>query len=85
MSIYARSVETCLHPVIFCLVVDDIGIKTVSLCHAKHLKQAFEKFYKVSVDWKGELFGGVNLKCDYKQRTVDLSMPMYILAALHRF
>ena len=26
-------------PVMFCLVVDDFGIKTVGLRHAKHLKQ----------------------------------------------
>jgi hypothetical protein len=71
--------------VTFCLVVDDFGIKTVGLHHAKHLKQALEKFYEVSVDWKGKLFCGVNLKWDYKQHTVDLSMPTYIPAALHRF
>ena len=71
-------------PVKFCLVVDDFGRKTVGLRHAKHLKQALEKFYEVSVDWKGELFCGVNLKWDYKQPMVDLSMPTYIPAALHR-
>eukprot|EP00804_Cyclotella_cryptica_P016762 CCRYP_002056-RA/>CCRYP_002056-RA protein AED:0.33 eAED:0.33 QI:0/0/0/1/0/0/3/0/485 len=71
-------------PVTFCLVVDDFSIKTVGLHHAKHLKEALEKNYKVMVDWKGELFCGVNLKWDYTQRTVDLSMPMYTPAALHR-
>ncbi len=72
-------------PVTFCLVVDDFGIKTVGLCHAKHLIHALEKFYKVSVDWKGELFCGVTLKWDYKQCMVDLIMPAYIPAVLHRF
>ncbi|KAL7483282.1 hypothetical protein ACHAW6_008931 [Cyclotella cf. meneghiniana] len=71
------------HPVTFFLVVDDF-IKTVGLRHAEHLKQALEKLYEVSVDWKGELFCGVNLKWDYKQRTVDLSMPMYIPSYIPR-
>ncbi|KAL7483627.1 hypothetical protein ACHAW6_009271, partial [Cyclotella cf. meneghiniana] len=62
----------------FSLLVDDFGIKTVGLSHAKHLKHALEKYYNVTVDWKGELFCGIKLDWDYKKQTVDLSMPNYI-------
>eukprot|EP00804_Cyclotella_cryptica_P009712 CCRYP_011255-RA/>CCRYP_011255-RA protein AED:0.38 eAED:0.38 QI:0/-1/0/1/-1/1/1/0/318 len=72
-------------PITFCLVVDDFGIKTVGLKHAKHLQQELEKHYKCSMDWKGELFCGVKLNWDYKNRTVRLSMPDYVRSALHKF
>jgi hypothetical protein len=72
-------------PITFCLVVDDFGIKTVGLKHAKHLQQELEKYYEVSMDWKGELFCGVHLEWDYKNRTVDLSMPNYVQKALTKF
>jgi len=52
-------------PITFCLVVDDFGIKTIGLSHAKHLKAALEKYYEVTVDWKGELFCGITLNWDY--------------------
>jgi hypothetical protein len=48
-------------PITFSLVVDDFGIKTIGLSHAKHLKNVLEKYYTVTVDWKGELFCGVKL------------------------
>jgi hypothetical protein len=73
------------HPITFSLVVDDFGIKTVSLTHAKHLKHALEQHYEVNVDWKGQLYCGVHLDWDYKHRTVHLSMPDYISKALARF
>jgi hypothetical protein len=72
-------------PITFSLVVDDFGIKTVGLTHAKHLKQALEQHYEVDVDWKGQLYCGVHLNWDYKHKTVNLSMPDYISKALTRF
>ena len=72
-------------PITFCLVVDDFGIKTVGLTHAKHLKTELEKHYDVSMNWKGDLFCGVQLNWDYKNRTVDLSMPDYVQKALIKF
>ncbi len=72
-------------PITFCLVVDDFGIKTVGLKHAKHLQRELEKYYECSMDWKGELFCGVQLTWDYKNRTVRLSMPQYARKALTKF
>ncbi|KAL7486426.1 hypothetical protein ACHAW6_012025 [Cyclotella cf. meneghiniana] len=54
-------------PITFCLVVDDFGIKTIGLSHAKHPKTALEKYYEVTVDWKGELFCSITLHWDYKK------------------
>jgi hypothetical protein len=72
-------------PITFCLVVDDFGIKTVGLKHAKHLQHELEKYYECSMDWKGELFCGVHLDWDYKNRKVRLSMPNYARNALIKF
>ncbi|KAL7474389.1 hypothetical protein ACHAW6_000364 [Cyclotella cf. meneghiniana] len=55
-------------------VVDDFVVKTVGLTHAKHLKSTIKKYYKVSVDWTGELFCSISLLWDYNNSTVDLSM-----------
>ena len=73
------------HPITFCLVVDDFGIKTVRLKHAKHLQSELEKYYECSMDWKGELFCRVHLHWDYKNRTVRLSMPDYARNELLKF
>jgi hypothetical protein len=72
-------------PVIFSLVVDNFGIKYVGKHHAKHLIKAIEEHYKFSKDWAGQLYCGITIKWDYNQRTVDLSMPGYIQAALHKY
>ncbi|KAL7480641.1 hypothetical protein ACHAW6_006314, partial [Cyclotella cf. meneghiniana] len=73
------------HPITFCLVVDDFGIKMVGLKHAKHLQTELEKYYKCSMDWKGELFCGVQLNWDYKNCKVCLFMPNYACNALIKF
>ena len=41
--------------------------------------------YEIEVDWEGQCFCGISLKWDYEKGTVDLSVPGYIKAALHRF
>jgi hypothetical protein len=53
--------------------------------HAEHLKTAQEENYEISTDWDGTLYCGIKLNWDYVARTVDLSMPGYISAVLHRF
>ncbi len=69
----------------FSLVVDDFGVNTVGLTHAKHLKDTLQKYCKVSIDWTCELFCGIFLAWDYNNSTVDLSMPGYIDKALRHF
>jgi endonuclease I len=65
--------------------VDDFGVKYVGREHAEHLMACIKKNYEISSDWKGSAYCGLTLKWDYNNRTVDLSMPGYIKAALHKY
>ena len=72
-------------PIMFSLVVDDFGVKYVGKEHADHLCNSIKEHYGFVEDWTGSLYCGITLKWDYKNRTVDLSMPGYVAAALHKF
>lgn len=72
-------------PILFSLVVDDFGIKYVGKEHADHLIKAIEENYEFSKDWAGQLYCGIKLDWNYEKRTVDLSMPGYIQATLHKY
>lgn len=72
-------------PVTFCLVVDDFGIKYVGEEHAHHLLDCLRQIYTVTTDWTGSKYCGLDLKWDYENATVDVSMPGYVERALHRF
>ena len=72
-------------PIMFSLVVDDFGVKYTGDTSAQHLIHALRQLYKISIDLEGTLYLGLTLKWDYKNRTVDVSMPGYIPEALHRF
>jgi hypothetical protein len=41
--------------------------------------------YNISSNWNGGAYCGLTLDWDYKKFTVDLSMPGYIKAALHKY
>eukprot|EP00957_Ditylum_brightwellii_P015140 1141295-Ditylum_brightwellii.AAC.1 len=41
--------------------------------------------YEITIDWTGKLFCSISLNWNYRQRTVDLSMPVNIEAALQKF
>jgi hypothetical protein len=72
-------------PIPLSLVVDDFGVKSIGREHAEHLMTCNKKKYNVSSDWNGGAYCGLTLEWDYKSRTVDLSMPGYIKAALHKY
>jgi hypothetical protein len=73
-------------PIQFALVVDDFGIEYTNEADAQYLLDALDHHYEaVSKDWNGSIFCGISLKWDYKNRTVDLSMPGYINKVLHKF
>jgi hypothetical protein len=72
-------------PISFSLVVDDFGVKYVGREHAEHLMACIKKKYNISSDWNGSDYCGLTLDWDYKKSTVDLSMPGYIKAALHKY
>ena len=72
-------------PVICSLVVDDFGIKYVGKENAVHLVNSLEADYKITIDWTGGTFCGIDLKWDYEKRTVGISMPGYVKKALLKF
>ena len=72
-------------PITFTLVVDDFGIKSDALTHTNHLKRTLEKYYEVTVDWKGSLYVGIQLEWNYDKGFVDTHMPGYIPKALIKF
>ena len=72
-------------PVQFSLVVDDFGVKYVGKEHANHLVSTLKKYYKISEDWTGSLYCGIDLKWDYDARTLDISMPGYIKKQLQKY
>ena len=73
-------------PIQFILVVNDFGVQYVGREHALHLLHALQADYEaVSTDWAGTLYCGITLAWDYTNRTVTLSMPGYVDAALHEY
>jgi hypothetical protein len=72
-------------PIIFSLVVDDFGVQYVGKENANHLYNALLQYYPTSINWEGKLYCGITLHWDYDGRTVDLSMPGYVAAGLHKF
>ena len=68
--------------IIFCLIVNDFGIKVTHKLDMIHLKEALEEHYTVAVDWEGTLFCRVKLTWDYINRHVNTHMPGYIPKAL---
>jgi hypothetical protein len=72
-------------PISFSLVVDDFGVKYVGREHAEHLMTCIKKNYNISSEWNGTAYCGLTLDWNYKNQTVDLYMPGYIKAALHKY
>jgi hypothetical protein len=69
----------------FSLVVDDFGVKYVGREHAEHLMACIKKNYNISSDWNGTAYCGLTLDWNYQDPRVDLYMPGYIKAALHKY
>ena len=66
-------------PIQFSLIVDDFGIKYAGKEHMDYLITSLRKDYsRITVDWKGELYAGINLKWNYKKRWLDASMNGYV-------
>jgi hypothetical protein len=72
-------------PVWFSLVVDDFSIKYVGHEHSEHLMASIKKKYEISSDWTGSAYRGLKINWDYNNGTVDLYMPGYIKASLHKY
>ena len=64
--------------IVFTLVVDDFGVKYINKKNDDHLVAALKVKYKISKDWTGSLYCGIDLIWDYTNRTLDLGMHGYI-------
>ena len=71
--------------IIFCLTVDDFGIKYTDRKDAEHLRDTLKQHYTITEDWAGSNYCGLDLEWNYDQRFVDISMKGYVLKALQRF
>jgi hypothetical protein len=72
-------------PIAFSLIVDDFAVKYVGKQHADHLRNALLQSYELPTDWAEKLYSGMSLKCDYKNRTCDISMPGHVSNVLSKF
>jgi hypothetical protein len=72
-------------PVWFSLVVNDFGIKYIGRDNTEHLMASIKRNYHISSDWTGSAYWGLKPDLDYINGTVDLSMPGYMKAALHKY
>ena len=71
-------------PTIFCLCIDDFGVKYFSKDDANHLISTLSSKYQCSVDWEGKNFCGLQYHWNYTQQYVDVSLPNYVKKALNR-
>ena len=72
----------------FALCVDDFGVKYFSKADALHLINALETEYKLTIDWTGSLYCGLNLDWHYTASPkpyVEVSMDGYGERALKHF
>ena len=72
-------------PISFTLVVDDFGVKYTNKEDALHLERTISEHYPLKCDWKGRQYIGINLKWDYKNRTLQTTMDGYVKRALLQF
>ena len=69
---------------IFCLFVDDFGIKYFNKEDIGHFQDSLKDHFKFHLDWKGNHYIGLDLKWNYEDGYVDISMPGYIDKILQR-
>ena len=67
------------------LVVDDFGVRYNKRSDVDRLLTTLYTKYHLTTDWTGSHYVGLTLMWDYEHRTVDLTMPGYIVCALQRF
>eukprot|EP01036_Dinobryon_divergens_P045964 gene45964-61445_t len=86
---YFETNTICLYkhitrPVMFALVVDDFGIKSLGAEHTDHLLDTLRLKYQIKVG-DGSKYLGIELEWDYEKRTVAKSMPKHLAQGLKRF
>ena len=59
--------------------MDNFGVKYIGKDNAIHLIDSLKEDFTISEDFTGGLYCVINLKWDYNKRTLDISMPGFIL------
>jgi hypothetical protein len=65
--------------------VDDFAVKYVGTHHTNHQRDALLQSYELTTDWEGKVYSGISLKCDYRNKTCETSMPGYVYNVLSKF
>ena len=69
---------------IFCLCVDEFGIKYFNNDDITHFQDSLKDHFKFHMDWEGANYIGLKLNWQYDAWYVDISMPNYVDKILHR-
>ena len=65
-------------PIDFSFVVDNFGVQYVGEDNKHHLIDSLKEDFAISEDWTWGLYYEINLKWDYNNLTLDISMREYI-------
>ena len=68
---------------VFCICLDDFGVKYYSKVDTDHLINAL-KDYKITIDWTGSNYCGLKIHWNYIEGYVDISMPNYVNKTLKK-
>jgi hypothetical protein len=66
-------------------VVDDFGVKYTNKADVELLIECLKENNGLTQDWDGDLYCGIKLKWNYKDRTLNISMPGYIIKQLQKY
>jgi hypothetical protein len=70
----------------FNLCIDDFGVKYIGEDNLKHLFASLQtETYNILEDWKGALYCGNTLDCNYAQWYVDIDMSKYVQQQLIQY
>ena len=72
-------------PIKFTLIVDDFGVEYVGQEHAQHLISSLQKYYPIEIDWTGSRYCGIDLKWNYNENWLDISMDKYFPMQLKKY
>ena len=73
------------HKITFALCVDDFGVKYFWKDYARHLINAMKDHYKVTIDWEGKIYCGLNIDWNFNKGLVYVSIRNYVRHVLLKF
>ena len=73
------------HPIIFTLIVKDFSIKYFGNQHAHHLQTILKQHCKITQNWKGNQYTGINHTWDYSKCMHHLTIDEDICTLLLKY